>query len=32
MIIKTRILISMNNIINPKVLKDPPSKCGDYVK
>ena len=26
MIIKTTILIAMNNIINPKVLEDPPSK------
>jgi hypothetical protein len=31
MIIKTRIIIAMNNIINPKVLEDPP-KCGDYLK
>jgi len=32
MIIKTTILIAMNNLINPKVLEDPPSKCGDYLK
>jgi hypothetical protein len=32
MIIKPRILIAVNNIINPKVLEDPPSKCGDYLK
>jgi hypothetical protein len=31
MVIKSRILIDMNNIINTKVLEDP-SKCGDYLK